>query len=232
MCTARGFCMCRIVVTDLAGAFQVQIGGNGAGLRDGSPGEAAFFAPQGLAYCRRLNVLYVADTENHALREVRGYLPWGHRLCCFWGGGFMRRRQYACCSMQHLWGYSLVQHLQKCAASPCTQSTLCTVQHSTSFLKPLPVQTSLPAEVSRVHVVYVFLPLLQVDLTSGRVRTLAGNGFRGSDYEGGRTGREQQLNSPWDVVMDTQVEFVPTDGCSRLQSSWGAPGALEQASRG
>ena len=70
------------MVTDLAGAFLMQIGGNGAGLRDGSPAEAAFFAPQGLAYCRRLNVLYVADTENHALREVRRGVIWGNRLCC------------------------------------------------------------------------------------------------------------------------------------------------------
>lgn len=61
---------CRIVVTDLQGNFVDQIGGNGQVLRDGSFEEAGFSRPQGLAFASSLNALYVADTENHALRKV------------------------------------------------------------------------------------------------------------------------------------------------------------------
>ncbi|KAF5199714.1 Nhl repeat-containing protein [Thalictrum thalictroides] len=59
----------RIVVTDLNGNFIVQIGSTGEeGLQDGSFDEATFNRPQGLAYNSKKNLLYVADTENHALR--------------------------------------------------------------------------------------------------------------------------------------------------------------------
>lgn len=61
---------CRIVITDLQGAFLTQIGGNGPNLVDGSFSDAAFNRPQGLAYSSQRDTLYVADTENHALREV------------------------------------------------------------------------------------------------------------------------------------------------------------------
>eukprot|EP00252_Welwitschia_mirabilis_P003095 TRINITY_DN1317_c0_g2_i1.p1 TRINITY_DN1317_c0_g2~~TRINITY_DN1317_c0_g2_i1.p1 ORF type:complete len:353 (+),score=67.28 TRINITY_DN1317_c0_g2_i1:2084-3142(+) len=61
----------RIVVTDLEGNFILQVGCSGEeGLRDGSFDSAAFNRPQGLAYNPRKNVLYIADTENHALREI------------------------------------------------------------------------------------------------------------------------------------------------------------------
>ncbi|OMP09371.1 hypothetical protein COLO4_05541 [Corchorus olitorius] len=61
----------RIVVTDLDGNFIVQIGSTGEeGLRDGSFDDATFNRPQGLAYNAKRNILYVADTENHALREI------------------------------------------------------------------------------------------------------------------------------------------------------------------
>eukprot|EP00884_Botryococcus_braunii_P006329 jgi/Botrbrau1/15698/Bobra.4_1s0071.2 len=102
----------RIVVTDLKGKFLEEVGGNGAGLKDGSFQDSAFNRPQGVAFSPEKNVLYVADTENHALREI--------------------------------------------------------------------------------------------DLTSKRVRTLAGNGRKGQDYVGGGAGASQQLNSPWDVVIDPQ----------------------------
>ncbi|KAL4572704.1 hypothetical protein LXL04_019486 [Taraxacum kok-saghyz] len=61
----------RIVVTDLDGNFIVQIGSSGEeGLRDGNFDNAMFNRPQGLAYNATKNVLYVADTENHALRVI------------------------------------------------------------------------------------------------------------------------------------------------------------------
>ncbi|KAH9604993.1 hypothetical protein KSS87_017907 [Heliosperma pusillum] len=61
----------RIVVTDLDGNYITQVGSSGEeGLRDGNFDDATFNRPQGLAYNTKRNVLYVADTENHALREV------------------------------------------------------------------------------------------------------------------------------------------------------------------
>lgn len=62
---------CRIVICDPEGRYIDQIGGNGPALRDGPFDVAAFNRPQGLAYSTDRGCLYVADTENHALREVR-----------------------------------------------------------------------------------------------------------------------------------------------------------------
>ncbi|KAK2364956.1 bifunctional riboflavin kinase/FMN phosphatase [Trifolium repens] len=107
----------RIVVTNLDGNFIVQIGSSGEeGLQDGSFDEATFNRPQGLAYNAKKNILYVADTENHALREI--------------------------------------------------------------------------------------------DFANEKVRTLAGNGTKGSDYTGGRKGDTQLLNSPWDVCFHPFKEKI------------------------
>ncbi|KAH0733341.1 hypothetical protein KY289_004529 [Solanum tuberosum] len=107
----------RIVVTDLEGNFLVQVGSTGAeGLRDGNFDDVTFNRPQGLAYNAKKNLLYVADTENHALRVI--------------------------------------------------------------------------------------------DFVNETVRTLAGNGTKGSDYEGGGTGTAQLLNSPWDVCFEPENEIV------------------------
>ncbi|KAK9735763.1 hypothetical protein RND81_04G226100 [Saponaria officinalis] len=107
----------RIVVTDLDGNYITQVGSSGdEGLRDGNFDDATFNRPQGLSYNTKRNVLYVADTENHALREV--------------------------------------------------------------------------------------------DFVNDVVRTLAGNGTKGSDYRGGGRGKAQLLNSPWDVCFDPANEKV------------------------
>jgi len=62
--------VCSVVITSLSGAFIDHIGGNGALLKDGSFEEAAFSRPQGLAHSPHCDTLFVADTENHALRKV------------------------------------------------------------------------------------------------------------------------------------------------------------------
>lgn len=58
----------RIVKTDLKGAAPQVIGSGSAGLVDGDYGKAEFNRPQGM--CLVGDTLYVADTENHALRAV------------------------------------------------------------------------------------------------------------------------------------------------------------------
>lgn len=58
----------RIIVTDKDGQFLTSIGNGRIGLQDGSFSEARFNRPQGLTWYR--NKLYVADAENHGLREI------------------------------------------------------------------------------------------------------------------------------------------------------------------
>lgn len=58
----------RIVVTDLDGRVQTVIGRGDPGMEDGIFESASFRDPQGLALAG--NVLYVADTGNHAIRRV------------------------------------------------------------------------------------------------------------------------------------------------------------------
>lgn len=58
----------RIVVTDLRGKAVAVIGSGEQGLRDGSFDDAEFYDPQGMALCG--DTLYIADTKNHALREI------------------------------------------------------------------------------------------------------------------------------------------------------------------
>ena len=58
----------RIVVTNLRGKLISVIGSGERGLRDGDFAEAQFYDPQGMALGG--DILYVADTKNHALRAV------------------------------------------------------------------------------------------------------------------------------------------------------------------
>ncbi len=58
----------RVLVTDLDGEIQTVIGSGDEGLADGVPEGARFSNPQGMALSGE--VLYVADTGNHAIRAV------------------------------------------------------------------------------------------------------------------------------------------------------------------
>ena len=59
----------RIVVADVqTGKILLKIGGPSRGTQNGSFEQARFFRPQGLAWVG--DRIYVADTENHALREI------------------------------------------------------------------------------------------------------------------------------------------------------------------
>jgi DNA-binding beta-propeller fold protein YncE len=58
----------RIVEADLDGKIQRTFGSGDPALTDGPAGEAAFQQPQGLAIVGR--TVYVADTENHAIRSI------------------------------------------------------------------------------------------------------------------------------------------------------------------
>jgi len=58
----------RLVQTDLAGKIQQTFGSGDPALGDGAASNASFQQPQGLALAGR--TLYVADTENHAIRSI------------------------------------------------------------------------------------------------------------------------------------------------------------------
>jgi DNA-binding beta-propeller fold protein YncE len=58
----------RIVVADTGGTVVDVIGSGELGMRDGPTTEARFSHPQGLSVAG--DVLYIADTENHAIRSV------------------------------------------------------------------------------------------------------------------------------------------------------------------
>lgn len=58
----------RIIVTDLLGKILHIIGSGKAGLQDGNFSESSFFRPQGVAW--KDDLIFVADTENHALRKI------------------------------------------------------------------------------------------------------------------------------------------------------------------
>ncbi len=60
----------RILVLSLDGKVKDVIGGKAHGFKDGSFETARFFRPQGVDYDAASGVIYVADTENHAIREI------------------------------------------------------------------------------------------------------------------------------------------------------------------
>ncbi len=116
----------RIVVTDLAGQALEVIGSGGRGLRDGPFEDAAFAKPQGMALDG--DNLYIADTENHALRlanlrtrEVSTVAGDGHmahfasnaipaqaRLNSPWDVILVGRRLYvAMAGLHQIWVYDL-----------------------------------------------------------------------------------------------------------------------------
>ncbi|MEJ1931763.1 thioredoxin-like domain-containing protein, partial [Nostoc sp. NIES-2111] len=60
----------RIVFSNFDGDILHLIGNGKSGLNDGTFEEAQFSTPQGMAFDEEKQILYVADTENHALRRV------------------------------------------------------------------------------------------------------------------------------------------------------------------
>jgi sugar lactone lactonase YvrE len=61
----------RVVAADPNTGEIVAVYGNGrSGFEDGSPLEAQFDSPQGLAFEETTGILYVADTNNHAIRSI------------------------------------------------------------------------------------------------------------------------------------------------------------------
>ena len=60
----------RVVVTDINGRVLQVIGGADSGFDDGDFQSARFRHPQGIYYDAGSDIIYVADTENHAIRQI------------------------------------------------------------------------------------------------------------------------------------------------------------------
>lgn len=57
-----------------------------------------------------------------------------------------------------------------------------------------------------------------VDTKAKRVRTLAGNGTQGRDYNGGKGGRNQPISTPWDVLVEGGQVFIAMAGTHQIWS--------------
>lgn len=57
-----------------------------------------------------------------------------------------------------------------------------------------------------------------VDLESGEVRTIVGNGEKSYDRAGGKRGGAQGLNSPWDLELDGDTLYVAMAGAHQIWS--------------
>lgn len=120
----------RVLRLDAAsGEVRATYGGGEPAWRDGEAGAACFHSPQGLALDGGGKLLYVADTENHAVRAI--------------------------------------------------------------------------------------------DVGSGRVKTIGGNGEQGFDYGAGKRGTAQRMSSPWDVEFDaaTGMLYVAMAGIHQVWSA-------------
>ncbi|XP_035001257.1 NHL repeat-containing protein 2 [Hippoglossus stenolepis] len=76
----------------------------------------------------------------------------------------------------------------------------------------------------------------KIDLLEGRVSTLAGTGVQGTDKEGGATGPEQPISSPWDVILGTaggvedNVLWIAMAGTHQIWALFLADGNLPKGS--
>ena len=59
----------RILIANMAGAVETMVGKGAPGLADGGFDQAQFNCPQGVAW-KGDSMVFVADTENHAIRLV------------------------------------------------------------------------------------------------------------------------------------------------------------------
>jgi len=82
----------RVVVTDARGEVIQTFGSGEPGLRDGDAGQAQLNAPQGLVFGD--NILFVADTGNHAIRSLDLTDGEVHTLAGTGRIGLLRRGEY------------------------------------------------------------------------------------------------------------------------------------------
>ncbi len=131
--------------------------GPSSGKRDGNLSEARFSSPQGVFI--KGDTVYVADTENHLVREVN--------------------------QQNQVKLVLLLANLTQIHSDWC-----------------------LKTRVSVLNRFDLNFFLLQINLSEGKVSTLAGIGVQGTDKEGGAPGPQQPISSPWDVALGNAGTFT------------------------
>ena len=223
----------RIVVADLEGNVERVIGSGEAGLADGSLGEARFHGPQGVALDGDL--LYVADTENHALRLVDlaagtvGTLAGtGEQAMTVSTGGPARqvalrspwdlvlggRRLYVAMAGSHqLWALDL----NRDTIAPFAGSGREGLQDGPLAEAWLAQPSGLALHGERLYFADSETSSIRyVDLASGQVRTLVGTGlFDFGDRDG--VGDQVLLQHPLGVAVDGDVLLIADTYNHRLK---------------
>ncbi|XP_077218341.1 haloacid dehalogenase-like hydrolase family protein isoform X2 [Tasmannia lanceolata] len=207
----------RIVVTDLEGNFILQIGSTGEeGLRDGTFDNASFNRPQGLAYNPKKNLLYVADTENHALREidfvnetVQTLAGNGTKGSDYKGGGKGT-------SQHQIWEHSTLDGITRAFSGDGFERNLNgSSSTSTSFAQPSGI--SLFPDLKEIYVADSESSSIRaLDLKTGGSRLLAGgdpiipeNLFRFGDHDG--IGLDALLQHPLGIFCGKDGQIYIAD---------------------
>ncbi|XVF31476.1 hypothetical protein REPUB_Repub16aG0149400 [Reevesia pubescens] len=212
-----GFLSHSPVVTDLDGNFIIQIGSTGEeGLRDGSFDDATFNRPQGLAYNAKKNLLYVADTENHALRFVSISFqllnsPWD---VCF---DPVNEKVYIAMAGQHqIWEHNTQDGVTRAFSGNGYERNLNgSSSINTSYAQPSGI--SLSPDLMEAYIADSESSSIRaVDLKTGGSRLLAGgdpvfseNLFRFGDHDG--VGSDVLLQHPLGVLCAKDGQIYIAD---------------------
>ena len=206
----------RIVVTNLDGILLETIGNGAAALSDGDFKTASFKRPQGMALDG--NFLYVADTENHAIRRVDltakkvetvagtgaqgGYGEGGAakttQLNSPWDVQLVGRELYiAMAGLHQIWRMDLDKNEIKPFAGSGREARVDGSLEESAFAQP----SGLASDGKMLYVADAESNIIRmIDLTKQAVKTLAGgNLFDFGDKDG--TGDDARFQHPLGVAV-------------------------------
>ena len=216
----------RIFITSLDGAIQEVIGSGKIGLKDGDYETAQLFRPQGICYDPTKDLLYVTDTNNHALRKVNlktkrvttvvgngrkgGYPPTGGMgnaglLASPWDVVMLKDRLYIANAGTHqLWQVQPETRMAQPFAGTGGENILDGARNQALLAQPSGITTNgtnlffADSEVSAVR---------YVDIAKGVVNTLIGQGlFEFGDIDG--TNPKARLQHPLGVAYHDNFIYV------------------------
>jgi thiol-disulfide isomerase/thioredoxin len=221
----------RIVVVSIEGDLITVIGSGEEGLSDGAYRQACFKRPQGLAYAD--NQLFVADTENHAIRQidlskemVMTIAGNGIQGNDYFGGGIGSKQQLsspwdiafdpthkqlfiAMAGTHQIWTYEMGSHRSRVFSGTGKEQNL-------NSENPLQAAWAQPSGLSlgdgRLFIADSESSAIRcIELPAGRTSTLVGgdafhpnNLFSFGDYDG--VGEEAKLQHPLGVLWLPQLQ--------------------------
>jgi len=219
----------RVLITDLEGNVTDTIGTGQIGLIDGSFDQARFHQPQGLALSADGKTLWVADTENHALRAVNlekktvmriagtGKQSYSRNangpgrttlLSSPWDLALVGDRLYiAIAGMHQIWLYDLASKKVVDYAGTGHEAGIDGPRAKAAFAQP----SGLATDGKRLYVADAEISSIRtIDLASkdGAVTTLAGSAglFDFGNQDG--PGRQARFQHPLGVALHGRTLFV------------------------